>query len=240
MGLGVRDQGSVKKYRGPDSQPPTPNPRPHLLGYCMGGNLALALAALRPKQVKTLTLMATPWDFHKPDASMGEAFTALADQVEPCMQTTGILPVDIIQSLFTAMQPLQTLTKFTEFAALDPNSMEARQFVLVEDWLNDGVPLTANAARECLREWYGENYTGKMEWHVDGTIIDPRNIGMPCYVVVPGRDRIVPPESSLPLVKLLPHVALHEPMTGHIGLMASRKAAQQVWAPLFHWLSEHR
>ena len=46
----------------------------HVLGYCMGGLLALALAALRPERVKSLILMATPWDFHQPDAGIGRGF----------------------------------------------------------------------------------------------------------------------------------------------------------------------
>src|SRR5690606_22448786 len=35
-----------------------------LLGYCMGGNLALAAALHRPDLVRGLALVATPWDFH--------------------------------------------------------------------------------------------------------------------------------------------------------------------------------
>lgn len=231
-GRGTRDQGRANSS-------PSPVPRPHVLGYCMGGLLALALAALKPEAVKTLTLMATPWDFHQPDPTLGPQFSAIADQMEPTMQASHILPVDVIQALFASLQPLQVLTKFSEFAMMDMSSMEARQFVLVEDWLNDGVPLNANVARECLRDWYGENFTARGEWHMDGTIIDPRGVKMPSYVIVPGKDKIVPPESALPLAKLLPHATLHEPMLGHIGMMASKNAASQVWAPLFHWLKEH-
>lgn len=234
LGRGTWDEGRAK-----DSNPPSPIPRSHVLGYCMGGLLALALAALRPDAVKTLTLMATPWDFHQPDPALGPQFSAIADQMEPTMQTAQILPVDVIQALFASLQPLQVLTKFSEFSAMDMNSPEARQFVLVEDWLNDGVPLTANVARECLRDWYGENFTARGEWHVDGKIIDPAAVKMPSYVIVPGKDKIVPPESALPLARLLPHSTLHEPMLGHIGMMASKNAAPQVWASLVHWLKEH-
>ena len=210
-----------------------------LLGYCMGGNLALALACLRPEHIRALVLMATPWDFHKPDATIGPHFQALAAQMEPYLKTLGHLPVDVIQSLFASFQPTQVMSKFTDFAALDPASIEARQFVLCEDWLNDGVPLTANAARECLGGWYGENLPGKFLWRIGDVTVDPRKLAMPSYVVVPGRDRIVPPESALPLAKLLPQATLHEPMTGHIGMITSPKAPQQVWGALMGWLEKH-
>ncbi len=211
----------------------------HILGYCMGGLLALALASLRPEQTRTLSLLATPWDFHRPDPLIGEQFLMLAKQMEPQLATLGHLPVDVIQSLFAGLQPVQAMKKFTDFATLDQDGAEARLFVLIEDWLNDGVPLTANVARECLNDWYGENYTAKFEWHIDGKIIDPRVVAKPTYVVAPGRDRIVPPESARPLAKLIPHAALHEPMAGHVGMIASHKAPQQVWAPLINWLEKH-
>jgi len=211
-----------------------------LLGYCMGGNLALALAALRPHQIRALALLATPWDFHQPDATIGPQFLALAANLEPYLESLGYLPVDIIQSLFAGFQPGQVMSKFTDFAGLDPASLEARHFVLLEDWLNDGVPLTAPVARECLRDWYGENLPGKRTWHIEGKLVDPRILTMPAYVTVPGKDRIVPPESALPLAKLLPRASLHEPMTGHVGMIASPKAPQQVWTPLMAWLEKHK
>jgi polyhydroxyalkanoate synthase len=211
----------------------------HLLGYCMGGNLSLALACCNPLRIRSLSLLATPWDFHQPDAGIGPQFLTLAAQMEPYLQALGLLPVDVIQSLFFTFQPTQGMAKFVEFANQDKAGVWARHFVLIEDWLNDGVPLAAQVARECLRDWYGENLPGRLMWRCSETIIDPRTLDMPAYVVVPGKDRIVPPESARGLAKLLPHATLHEPMAGHIGMIASEKAPHQVWQPWFGWLRQH-
>ncbi len=212
----------------------------HLIGYCMGGVLALALATLRTASVNTLTLLATPWDFHAADPVMAQSLGALGKAWEPLLKQTGLMPVDLLQFLFAQLQPFHVVEKFMSFAAMRDESLEARQFVLVEDWLNNGPPLAHKVARECWQEWYGDNKLARLGWKMDGYVIDPRRLSMPSYVVVPGRDRIVPPESALPLAKLLPHATLHEPMIGHIGMMASRQASQQVWKPLLHWLDEHR
>jgi polyhydroxyalkanoate synthase len=83
------------------------------------------------------------------------------------------------------------------------------------------------------------NVTAKGAWKVGGKVIDPRAITMPSCVIIPGRDQIVPPESALPLAHALPHAVRHEPMLGHIGLMASPNAPHQVWAPLTAWLLQH-
>ena len=209
----------------------------HLLGYCMGGLLALALASLRPSSIKTLCLMATPWDFHQPDPELANKLAAFGAAWREDWQRAGQMPVDILQGLFAVLQPFQAAGKFRAFTRLHPDSMAARQFVLLEDWLNDGVPLPFPVAEECVNRWYGKNETANFAWRVLGQIIDPRKLNMPSYVVVPGRDRIVPPESALPLAQLLPNATLHEPMTGHIGLMGSRKSPQQVWKPFLDWLN---
>ncbi len=211
----------------------------HLVGYCMGGNLALALASLRPSLTHSLTLIATPWDFHQPDPERGRQFQTFATSAKDLMTAQGGLPVDIIQSFFAGMQPLSTPLKFMRFAAMNIDSQEAHRFVLVEDWLNDGIPLTVGVAQECLVDWYGDNLPIRNRWRVDNHVIDPTLIECPAYILVPGRDRIVPPQSALPLSRLLPRATLHEPMTGHVGLMAGHAAPQQVWAPWFHWLKHH-
>jgi poly(3-hydroxyalkanoate) synthetase len=214
--------------------------RLHLIGYCMGGLLALALASLRPDVVNKLALMATPWNFSSgiPGTSLtsGEAFIKLADRVEPYLAREKYLSAQSLQVFFASFQPMQLMEKFARFAAFDPASEEAQRFVLSEDWLNDGVPLAAPVARECLRAWYGENRPGKILWRVAGTLIDPRLLNCPAYIVVPGKDRLVPPESARPLARLMRGAKLHEPMLGHVGLLTSHVAPQEVWTPLARWL----
>ena len=64
------------------------------------------------------------------------------------LQATGTLPVDMLQTLFAALDPDGIAQKFRHFSTLDPNSDAATRFVALEDWLNDGVPLAAPVARE--------------------------------------------------------------------------------------------
>ena len=225
-------------------------PVPHVMGYCMGGLLALALAVLRPEQTRSLTLLATPWHtgattvdeggtVRRSFMAKGDEFLAMLEKLEMPLSRLDYLPVSFLQFLFACVQPSNALRKFVRFSKMEQDSVKARHFVLTEDWLNDGVPLTAPVARELLGAIYGENATGKMFWHVDGKVIDPRQISLPTYIVVPGKDRIVPPEAALPLARLIRGSVLHEPMAGHIGLLASESAPKTVWAPLMSWLLQH-
>lgn len=211
----------------------------YVLGYCMGGTLALALAALAPERVRGLGFLATPWDFHAGYEAMGQDGGGLESRLGSWLQGNDPLPVEVVQSVFTSFQPLHGFRKFSEFSSYDQNSAKAARFVLTEDWLNEGVPLTALTARECFGDWSSRNATAKNEWMVCGQAIDPRTIKTPAYIVVPGKDRIVPPQSARPLAQALPHAVSDEPMMGHIGIMASPAALDRVWTPLIGWLAAH-
>jgi polyhydroxyalkanoate synthase len=208
-----------------------------LAGYCMGGTLAVAAALRQPQRLRGLALLATPWDFHASDPARARQLAALLPLLESTMALTAALPVDALQTLFTMLDPWGVGSKYRAFAGLDPGSERARQFVALEDWLNDGIPLAAPVARTCLVEWYGENRPARGLWQLAGMPVDPRKIDLPCFVAAPGRDRIVPPASARALAALIPGAVLHEPQAGHIGMVAGARAETALWRPLRDWLA---
>ncbi len=205
-------------------------------GYCMGGLFALALALRRPDDTACLALLATPWDFHAERAQQTRFFGLIADSLAPLCDDQGALPVDAIQSLFFMLDPFSAERKFTRFAALDPNGDKARAFVALEDWVNDGVPLAAAVARDCARSWYGENEPARSQWQIGGELVDPKRLHSPALVVVPSRDRIVPPSSAEPLAAALCNVTVLRPPLGHVGMMAAARAPDVVWTVIADWL----
>lgn len=208
-----------------------------LAGYCMGGLLALAAAQRRPDRIAALALLATPWDFHAPDPGQAAALARLRALLEPALAFAETLPVDALQMLFALLDPFGIAAKYRSFAALDPASSRARLFVALEDWLNDGVPLAAPVARECLDDWYGRNTPARGEWRVAGLPVDPAALRLPAFVAVPTRDRIVPPESARPLATLLADAVQLEPAAGHIGMAAGSTAERVLWRPLRDWIA---
>ena len=207
-----------------------------LVGYCMGGNLALALAERQPRRVSALVLLATPWDFHAERAEQAHLMGALMPSLKAAFSVLGELPVDMLQTLFAALDPLLALRKFSRFAGLGDSDPRAREFVALEDWLNDGVPLALPVAEAVLTEWYGENATARGLWRVAGRIVDPGRCTMPSLVVVPAQDRIVPPGSARALAAALPAAETWTPALGHIGMVVSREAPRALWQPLRDWL----
>ncbi len=213
-----------------------------LLGYCMGGNLALAAALRHADDVSGLALLATPWDFHAGGAHQAALVQQLAPQLAPPEPEAGAQPepmaVDMLQAFFWALDPLTVLRKFTGFTRTDPESEAAQRFVAMEDWLNDGIPLANGVARECLAGWYGTNNPARGEWRVGGEVMQPARWRKPALVVLPERDKLVPKPSAEALFQALPGAWRHDAPSGHIGMVVGPRAESGLWQPLAEWLRD--
>ena len=207
-----------------------------VLGYCMGGLLAMALALRCPSETAALALLATPWDFHAERPEQGALLAAIVTALPRFCGPLEVLPVEIIQALFWTLDPYLAERKFVRFAGIDPGSAEARTFVALEDWINDGVPLAWGVAQECARAWYGDNDPPARRWQIAATPVRPEDFDAPALVVVPRRDRIVPPASAEALAQALPRSTVLQPAFGHIGMMAAADAPETVWRPIADWL----
>lgn len=215
---------------------------PLLLGYCMGGNLALAAALQAPDDVAALALLATPWDFHAGGAHQAALVQALAPSLVP-LPADGdgpppMLEVDTLQGFFWALDPFTVLKKFTLFDAMPPGGEGERRFVAMEDWLNDGVPLAGPVARDCLIGWYGENRPMRGDWQVSGRSVRPQDWNKPALVVLPERDKLVPKEGAAALLEQLPQGIRMDAVSGHIGMVAGPRAETGLWQPLAAWLRQ--
>lgn len=200
----------------------------HLVGYCLGGTMALA-AAMHAKLL-SLTLIAAPWHF----AGFGQARDEIGElwrTARPTAETMGLVPMEVLQSGFWRLDPWRTVTKFENFGRLAPDSAEARSFVALEDWANAGAPLTFAAGRELFEDMIGADVTGTGGWRVAGKIVDPTALAVPTLEFVSLHDRIVPAASSarLPDRKLLG--------LGHVGMIVGSRAREQLWEPLAAMLS---
>ncbi len=210
---------------------------PVLLGYCMGGLLALGLGVLRQDAVRGLALLATPWDFHRPTPLHGQLMGALKQPLDDVIRLNGEAPVDMLQAMFAMIDPGGIERKFRSFGLLKGDSAKARDFVAVEDWLNDGVPLVARVARETLFGWYIDNQPAKQEWRLGETVVRPESFAKPALAMVPAKDRIVPPASALALADALPRCRQQLVKSGHIGMVTGASAKTEVYRTLTDWLN---
>lgn len=207
-----------------------------LLGYCMGGTMALALAGRRRRQIGALALLATPWDFHA-DGDGARRLAAWGPTLAGFANWTGAMPADLLQCLFAGLDPFLAVRKFERFALMSEEP--ARRFVELEDWANDGVPLAGPVARDCILDWYGRNLPAQGTWRIAGRVVDPARFDGPVLLAIPERDRIVPPASAMALAKAWPDAQILRLPLGHVGMMASPAAPARLWQPLADWCLAH-
>ncbi|GHU03727.1 alpha/beta hydrolase [Alphaproteobacteria bacterium] len=211
---------------------------PVLVGYCLGGVLSLAAGVLRERDVKGLVLLATPWDFHKPDTRMARAMKAWRPLFEDAIRLYGIVPAEIMQCFFSMIDPGEIERKFRAFAGMAQDSQKARSFVGLEDWTNDGIPLPTKVARQCLYDLCVDNSAAKGEWSVAGEKIRAPDFKKPALVIAAKQDRIVPLTSALAVADEMPHAEKLLLPTGHVGMLVGARARSSTYAPMANWIEQ--
>ncbi len=210
----------------------------HLIGYCMGGPLMLALAQREPERVSKIVTLGAPWDFsafpeHK---AMRERRAEIVQLMASMQMMFGVIPQQMTQSFFALRDMASGVAKFRRFAALDPLSKAAKRFVAVEDWLNNGVPLSIPVARECFFDWVMDDALRQGQWRPSEIAFDPKMVEQPAFVVCAQRDTVVRRAASEPLAAVLPKAKLLKAGAGHIGMVVGDTALQSVWQPLRDFL----
>lgn len=210
----------------------------HALGYCMGGTILLGAATLAQHHLKSITMLAAPWDFHAGSQMLLNRVKFWAPSAFPMIEEKGVLSVDWIQTLFASLDPVATAKKFAAFYDMDDDAPEAQIFIAVEDWLNDGVCLPAASAQHCIKDWFLHNHTYAGTWEIGSHLVRPSDIKIPVLIVASKRDRLVEYESGAALAEQIKHAKIINPNCGHIGMIAGGKAVQKVWGPIADWVQQ--
>ena len=211
-----------------------------MYGYCMGGTMALAYAALYPKGLRNFVAQATPVDFHE-----GGIFTTWTSpqyfDVDAMVDAHGNVPIDLMEAGFSMMAPVQRLTKWLEvFRRIDDPEF-VTTFLAMETWAADNVPFPGEVYRQYIKDCYQENnfYEGRMV--VGGRKVDLAQIRCPLLTLIAENDTIAPPASSTALdakVGSTDKTTLRFPV-GHIGLSTSSKGPKQIWPKVAGWIAAH-
>ena len=97
------------------------------------------------------------------------------------------LPIDALQALFAMLDPYGSRRQIPRLCPRSTSASErADLFVALEDWLNDGVPLAAPVARECLARLVRRQHAGAGGMAGRGPAGRSGRAALPAFVAVPG------------------------------------------------------
>ena len=180
-----------------------------LIGYCLGGTMAIAAAHLMP--MERVVTLAAPWKFAGYPESSHAALQEMWRHSKGAAKTLGALPMEVLQAAFWSLDPERTVSKFAEFGRLDPASAEARRFIELEEWANEGEPLPYPAAKELVEELFGRDLPGSGAWMVGRRVVSGQP-SAPTLHLTAERDLIAPPQTAAPGdVIAIP--------SGHVGMI---------------------
>ena len=201
---------------------------PVLVGYCLGGTMAIAAAAAT--QAAGLVTIAAPWNF----VGYGDALdpiSGLWDEAHATCEQLGLVPMEVLQAGFWQLDPKRTVAKFERFARLASDSEEARAFVTLEDWANGGAPLPFAAGRQLFDDFFMADLPGTGRWEIRGRRVDAAALDIPALSFVSTTDRIVPAASAARIGDV------RELAMGHVGMIVGGRARAALWQPLADWLT---
>lgn len=209
-----------------------------MYGYCMGGTMALAYAALHPEGLRNFVAQATPVDFHNGGVFASWTKPSRFD-VDALVDAYGNVPISLMESGFSAMAPVQRATKWLEvFRRIDDPDF-VTTFLAMEHWASDNVPFPGEVYRQYIKDCYQENRFFKGAMLVGGERVDLGAIRCPLLTVLADNDSIAPPQSSEPLndvVSSTDKQVMRFPV-GHIGLSTSSKGPKQIWPKIADWIA---
>lgn len=211
-----------------------------IIGYCMGGVLAVMYAALHPEdKIANLVCFTTPIDF-----SQMELFAKWSDRryfdVDKLVDASGNVPSEII---FTSFEMLRPATRIAGQLELWENLWDdsfVKSYRAFERWSTDTLPLAGEYFRQTIKELTWENRLYKNELVVGGKLADLRNITAPTLHAMAEHDHIVPYAAAKPLLEKVDAEDTTEIVLkgGHVSLVAGPNASKRLWPKLDAWLAE--
>jgi polyhydroxyalkanoate synthase len=226
-----------------------------LFGYCQGGTMSVMYASLFPgKPLKNLVLLATPVDFAPDNPGLFGLWSVLTSgkyfdpdvffNPDLVVETFGNFPADV-PSRFTdaATSTLKPLADYyaSVHARLWENIEQKKafeSFLAVSKWLDDGVPFAGEAFRRWIRDFYYKNKLAKGELELRGRLVDLSNIEVPLLNIAGEKDYICPLSQAKPTMDLVGSEDREMLVldAGHVGLMASPVAKNELWPRIRDWL----
>lgn len=210
-----------------------------LLGYCMGGTLAVVYAALAGLEAPdNLVALAAPVDFAQGGRLARWCSSDVLD-IDEVLRTFGNVPAVLIEAVFTLLRPtakVRAALRFFENAS-EPRAHQA--YAALARWSDDWIPFPGRAARDWVTLFYQQNLLISGGLRIAGERVDLRRITAPVLAIAAENDEISPPASVGPLVGNVASADRSFVVLpgGHIGLVAGRSARNVLWPAIEEWLA---
>jgi polyhydroxyalkanoate synthase subunit PhaC len=216
-------------------------PKMHVLGHCLGGTMATALAAVDDRHMQSLINLTAPLSFHD-DGLLSKWTRAPFFDPEAVVRAFGHVPPWFTQPAFQILKPMGQPTKALRlYQSLDkPSFLEF--FRCLETWINDNVSIPDRFFVDLVGTLYRKDGLQAGLVQVRGRSVRLEDVKVPLFTIAATEDHIVPPASAtaghdrigsaVKKVEVLPG--------GHIGVVVGGLARRRLWPALLAWMEEQK
>lgn len=215
------------------------SPGVHLLGYCLGGTLAVIYASVRPERVTSLVALAAPVGFSD-DGPLSRWTRSASFDVGALVEATGNVPWQIMQAAFQLLRPTLNLSKAVGVIDRGYDDEFLDGFFALETWGNDNVSFPGGCYRRYVEELYRGDALLAGTFSLSGEPARLEAIVCPTLAITFEHDAIVPAASA---AVLLERIGSEDKRRihlsgGHVGAVVSRKASRALWPELARFWHE--
>jgi polyhydroxyalkanoate synthase len=210
-----------------------------MIGYCMGGLLAVIYAALHASRpLRNLACFTTPVNFE----GMGLHHTWTDRRyfdVDRIVDTLGNVPPELIYASFEMLKPAARAAGQLRLWDNMWNDEFVRSYRMFDRWAADQIPFPGEAFRQTVKELMWENRLYKNELVLGGRPVSLSSIRVPFVHVMAEHDHIVPYAAAKELVALVGSEDKRDLVLkgGHVSLVAGPNASRRLWPEIDGWLS---
>lgn len=212
-----------------------------LLGYCMGGAMSTMFTALHQEKVKNLILLASGLDYTQKEGLIATWADPAYFDVDKFVDTMGNVPAEFLQTGFLMLKPVANLVeKPINFLENVDNDAFVEDFLTMEAWINDNVPVPGEVFRDYAKYLFQQNLLVQNKFPVGKHIVDLKKISCPLLNLMARNDDLVPCSQSASindLVSSTDRKSIIVP-SGHIGLAIGRRSQTGLWPDVCEWLAE--
>ena len=212
-----------------------------ILGYCMGGTMSAMLAALHPRRLRNLALLASPIDFSSNESLLNVWTRPENFDVDKFVDAFGNCPPEFLQITFQLLRPVgNLLEKPIHFYEHMHEEKFLDDFLTTETWLQDNIPVPGEVYRQFVKYLYQKNLLTQNLMPVGKRIVNLGDIECPVLNITAEKDDLVPSCQSTPfndLVGSKDRQSLSLKGSGHIGLAIGGRAQTEIWPKACQWLA---
>jgi len=211
-----------------------------ILGYCMGGMLALIYAAMHADgPLRNLVCLTTPVNYDGMKLMRQWTDRRYFD-VDRIVDTLGNVPPELIYASFDMLRPAAKIASQIRLWDNMWNDDFVKSYRMFDRWAADQIPFPGECFRQTTKDLMWNNKLYKNELVLGGQRVDLKNVKVSFIAVMAEHDHIVPFEAAKDLINLISSTDKKDIILkgGHVSLVAGPNASRRLWPELDRWLSE--